>query len=98
MLRSPLFHRQPATVHQQDLVGRGPAPPHQGGAPGRVEHLQVHAQRDGDGVRRADAIEFFAGKPGGAHHRVVVGGRPPVGEIGEPPGGATRKHLARKAI
>ena len=81
MLRSARFStRQPATVHQQDLVGRGAAPPHQGGAPGRVEHLQVHAERDGDGGFVAPMpIEFFAGKPGGAHHRVVVGGSPPVG-------------------
>ena len=78
-----LFHRQPAAVHQQELRRCGPLPPHQGGVPARMEGLQVHAQRDGDDVRRADAVEFFARKPGGAHHGVVVGGGAPVGEVGE---------------
>ena len=63
-----------------------------------MEGLQVHAQWDGDGVRRPDAIELFAREPGGAHHGVVVGGGAPVGEVSELSRGSTRKYLARKAI
>ena len=63
-----------------------------------MEGLQVHAQWDGDDVGGADAVEFFARKPGGTDHGVILGGRARVGEIGEAARGARRKHLARKAI
>ena len=99
MLRSARFSTDSRPQCTSRICVRsGPALTHRARAPRRVEHLQVHTQRDGDGVRRADAIEFFAGESGRAHHGVVVGRGAPVGEVGEPPGRATWKYLARKAI
>jgi hypothetical protein len=50
----------------------GAAPPHQQRMPARVEGMQIHTQRNGDGVRRTDPIELFPRESGGADHDVVV--------------------------
>ena len=63
-----------------------------------MERLQVHTERNRDGVRRADAVEFLARETGGAHDGVVVGCGARVGEVGELPCGPARKHLADKPI
>jgi len=63
-----------------------------------MEGLQVDAKWNGDGIRRPDAVELFAGEAGRAHHGVVVGGRSPIGEVSELLCGSPRKYLARKAI
>lgn len=63
-----------------------------------MERLQIHAQRDCDGIAGVDPVELLAGETGGAHHGVVVRGGACVGHIGELPRGPARKHLAHKAI
>ena len=63
-----------------------------------MEGVQIHAQWDGDDVRCADSVKFFAREPSGTHHGVVVGGSPCIGEISELLRGPWRKYLADKAI
>ena len=60
--------------------------------------LQIHAQRHGDGVRRADPVEFLTGETGGAHHGVVIGGGARVGEIGERRPVSVREHQTDQPI
>jgi hypothetical protein len=59
---------------------------------------EVDAQRDRDDVGRVDPVELLAREGRSAHHRVVVRGRPAVGEVGDGAGSATRQDLSGETI
>ncbi len=93
-----LLHRKAPAVHQKGLFGPRPALSHCCRVAARVELVEVDTQRHRHDVRCVDAVELLAGERRRAYHRVVVGGGPAVGDVGDRPRHAGRKYLSDKAI
>ena len=85
-------------MHQQRLLRCGPPLAHHLASPPRMELLEVDAERHRHHVARADAIELRPGETGRADHDVVVGGGPPVRDVGDRPGESPWQQLSCQAV
>jgi hypothetical protein len=63
-----------------------------------MELVEVDTERHGHDVGYVDAVELFAGEGRRADHRVVAGGGPAVGRVGDRARHARRKYLSEKTI
>ncbi len=89
----PLFRRQSADVHQENLAVAGERPAQRTVVTVGAETLEIDTQRDLAQIRCADADELAPGPRGGGDHRVEGSRERGIGPVRR---GADRQHPAQR--